>query len=318
MKTFYTSGLHLKKKLGLASLPNVFLTRVLNAAIVKIYLIVYDSLNVNRYIPNLYCRQIGFPAFLSIHANKKAWLSPLVSLDKYEGPLDRGLFFAIDLAGKFRRPSNLDFVYESVSVNELSEITLFNLKARDAVSDLTQQHRQKRIQVMPKRENNLIQLIDVEINREEDWVTFKFLVEATEDPTAPEDKGELDQTSSDIKPNPSKLYEMHLKVLKFFEWLATDPDGTFTAEAVRDVLKVADIKIWSSDPSFWWQGMAYNLTQIDASIVPCDIAPKFWNGINYHGETYFLTKHLAGLFTNIAFWIPPMASMLNKRLKDVL
>jgi hypothetical protein len=326
---FHTAGLMLKKKLGLDSLPFVYITRVLNAGSYRLYFIIYDTNQTTLRIPQSYADMEVFPYFISmVNASIKSKFSLLIRLEKFEASLKGAFFIAVDLAGRYRHPERLSFVYEQkneigYTKTNLEEITLSALKNPASTSALTKGKELDRRRIMRGGENIIAKLLDVEVNRSEDWVTFKFLTEATKpDPATlrpgvpPPGKGEVDPSSGmAIKPNPSKLYEIDIRILKFFSWVGTKPEGEPIRSAdIKEVLRIADVQLWSNSPSFWWQGMAYMLTQVDASIHPCNIAPQTWNAAHLHGDTYFLDKHTDGLLKQINFFIPQMASMLAKRL----
>ena len=70
-------------------------------------------------------------------------------------------------------------------------------------------------------------------------------------------------------------------------------------------------------PAFHWQASNYNLSQLDGSIHPTDIAPHYWNQPHLHGDgENFLCKHLAGFVNQIDFFLNPMAAMATKILKN--
>jgi hypothetical protein len=71
--------------------------------------------------------------------------------------------------------------------------------------------------------------------------------------------------------------------------------------------------MWDDDPSLYWQGFAYNLSQLDASLYKVTIPPKHWNKI--HGGEHFLSKHMTALIMNIDFFLNNMTSKVSKQLK---
>jgi hypothetical protein len=100
--------------------------------------------------------------------------------------------------------------------------------------------------------------------------------------------------------------------LDFKKWLETNPEKKVTIADIKDIFNSAFVKVWSNDPSFWWQGLCWNLTQIDGAIYECDIKPKKWNATNLHNEEGFLNKHMAGIMNSMPFWFNPLAAMINK------
>jgi hypothetical protein len=99
-------------------------------------------------------------------------------------------------------------------------------------------------------------------------------------------------------------------------FLAEKP-APYTKQDLRDVFDTGEIQVFSSSPSFHWQGMNYNLSVDDASIYPTTIAPSHWNQQNLHGPVYYLDKHLGGLIKNIKFWYLPMSRLINRKLGGI-
>ena len=159
-------------------------------------------------------------------------------------------------------------------------------------------------------------------------VTFQFLAEATElngkkpDPNNDLNskyssytggKGEVNPKTFKISKNSGKVYELQIKILNFWEWLDVFEGEEITSKELKDILKVSDVQVFSTSPSFHWTSPNYFLSQLDGSIYPTDIAPKVWDKIR--GES-FLDKHLAQLFSSIDFFIPQMAQKLNSKLRS--
>lgn len=207
----------------------------------------------------------------------------------------------------------------SLDERQLNEfLTMGDLQSTDTASSMTKRFRKARNTLVGK-ENTLAKLVDLFIDEGDKSVTFAFLTEVTPYPDDPDyEWQETDPTTFDLSTNRSKVYEIQIKILEFLDWLGTEPDKTEITEMdVKEVFKVSNAQVFSTSPSFHWQGMNYNLSQLDGSIHPTTIAPKVWNQPGRHGpDDYFLDKHLYGLMRNIVFWYSPMASMLTKKLKD--
>lgn len=252
-----------------------------------------------------------------------------MDIEDFAGQLDPALFFTIDLAGQYKQNSaNLSRIISSskpVLFGKLQEmqslpefVTFADLKNTASSSDMTKRFRRIRNQELGP-ENRDAKLIDCFVDEGDGSVTFAFLTEVTPYPDDPDHKySETDpENEFELIPDRSRTYELQLKVLDFLKWLKTHPDLTeVTPEDIKEVLQTANVQVFSNAPSYHWQGMNYNLSQLDGSIHPTDIAPHFWNQDQYHGENYFLDKHLYGLIRSIDFFLNPMTSMLNKKLKD--
>lgn len=317
-----TTGQFLKNKLGLSKFSFVSICRVL-VTTYKVYYIFYDSRRPFMPITSFRALRGYTPAFLfKFPFDMKAVTTPLTHLEEFNGPVENALFFVIDLSGKLGDTTKLDFILENAGPKankRLVELTVGDLATKSSMSDLTAEFRKERNKYMHGSENVTAKLVDVQINTAEDWVNFQFLTEVTQ-PAYPEDYAfqEVDPKANfEIIPNPSLTYEIDIRFTKFFSWMKTYPVGSeLTPKDLKDMMDVSDVQIWSNAPSFTWQGMNYMLSQMDASIHPIDIAPQFWNRPDLHGSTYFLDKHTYGLLSQFRFFMSPMASMLNKKLRQ--
>lgn len=157
---------------------------------------------------------------------------------------------------------------------------------------------------------NRAKLVQMKVNKKEDYVTFIWLTERT-----PKYKDNFHTMISNPNKNfeleQSNVYEIEIRFLDFFKLLDTRPNNDeITNKDIEDVLNNSDIKIWSDVPAFHWQGANYNLSLFDASIYPTNIAPKQWN--KFHNEDQLLDKHSASILNSIKFWIPQMRMMIKK------
>lgn len=162
--------------------------------------------------------------------------------------------------------------------------------------------------------NRSAKLIDCVLNEKENWVMFQFLSEPTyneEEPiwkeTDPKKRFQLIKT---------KTYEQDIKILGIFDWLKAFEGSELTIKDLKDILKISEIQVWCYCPMQWWQGVSYYLTQeFDGSVYPNNIKPERWNVPHNNGDG-LICKHLDLIFSSISFFINPMTSMLNKKLKD--
>lgn len=236
------------------------------------------------------------------------------------------------------------------STIRLEEFKLSDLQRQDLyLSDFTRNTKNIR-KTFQKTASANTKFMESIIN-DDGSVTFKFLTEATEDenivtdkqtkPAGAKDTGEsykfkpsnemnkktvkyeVDPKTKRKKINPSHIYEIQIKVMNV---LPNDRDegllNKINPEKVplknkdlKAILKQADIKIWSSDPSFLFQGFQYWLTMKGASIYSETRRPRRWNKI--HGDGKLLTKHIAQLLDNIEFYLNQMTSSFNNKLKQI-
>lgn len=73
-----------------------------------------------------------------------------------------------------------------------------------------------------------------------------------------------------------------------------------------------DIKWFSTSPSFFLQGVAYQLTQIGASLQPVNVPPKVWGPRTDNSLT---TKHMAGIIDSIYKFLPEIMNQLRRKVK---
>jgi len=160
--------------------------------------------------------------------------------------------------------------------------------------------------------NRSAKLVKLTINKKTGDVTFFFASEPTY-----KDKAKVTVKPSMGMTKSSDVYIQLIRVTDFFKWAKTTPNykssKQLSKEELKDIMESADIKVHCDDPSFWWQGDAWVVTQFDAAIIPCDIPPKHWR--KYHNDDNFVCKHLDLLLTSIDFFLPQMTAMLNRYLK---
>ena len=109
---------------------------------------------------------------------------------------------------------------------------------------------------------NHTKLKSAKFNIKKDYVTFKWVTKRT--PKYP--KGYKMKAYDPITKSlvPARQYTIEIRILDFFKLLNTSPTD-ITNKDIEDVLKVADIQIFSSVPMFQFQGANFNMTMFDAS-----------------------------------------------------
>lgn len=339
-----TTGQLIRKNLGLEKIPNARINRALGSA-VKILFVWYDSYRRNMPVTTFRLRKYPLTATMFVgtelaRGKRHAIFSPPVDLDTYNGNLRGAMVIPVNLAGdRFMKKDQFSKKFESEEVKEpqllfqfnqslMEFVTAYDLKDKGNISDFTTTWRKDRSRVMGQ-ESATAKLIDCFIDEAGKSVTFGFLTESTElggknpNPNINSnykfytgDKGELDPDNFNIKANRSKTYEMQIKILEFFDWLDVFEGESIKEKEMKEILEVSNVQIFSTSPSFHWQGMNYNLSQLDASIYPTDIDNPVWGPRHGDKSGYFLDKHLSGLLRQVSFWLNPMASMLSKKLKD--
>ena len=316
-----TSGQDLKRQLGFPDWQEVSFTRLLGFY-VPVILILYDSRRPRIPITSFDLKKAQSIGILRYPFDKQISMTPVISLDIFNGPLKIYTIFCIDISGRFGDKAiqpKKESAGNEVHFNEW--LTFQNLNSPDAISNLTKGYRDLRNKLV-KPENFTAKLTDCRYDKEHDWVTFEFVTTATV-PQYPKNHDFMKTDSSkdfELVKNPAKQYAVSIRILDFMKWLKdTRPDRLadepITWKEIKDVLDVAYIQTHCTCPADWWQGLTYNRTQLDGAIYPCDIKPKVWNAKNLHNEEGFLCKHTYGIIRYIAFFENQMTSKLNKTLK---
>ncbi len=343
-----TTGQLLKKNLGLENFKSVKINRAVLSSY-KILFVWFDSYKKTMPVTNYRIKNPPWVAHIFsgtdiYHDTKKQTVfTPATEIEDFNGSLRGALIVPVDLAGdRFIDQRAFSKRFESVEKEEKVEVpvaqfnknlfefvTLYDLADAGNVSDFTMTWRKDRNRVMGV-ENTLAKLIDVFVDEADKSVTFAFLTEATElggkNPNDNIDssyrfydgpKMEVDPENLNLKRNRSNTYEIQIKILEFFDWLDVFEGEEVGPKEMKEILEVSNVQVFSTSPSFQFQGINYWISQIDGSIHPEGRAPQRWNAPDLHGNSgAFLDKHLYGLLRQIKFFINPMASMLNKKLKD--
>jgi len=309
---FKTTGLKLKNDLGLNKFPISRIHRVIDS-VQPTYFIYVDSKFPTMPITNFRVRRNPGVANFYHGSNipKESIYTPLMDLEEFNGVIKSRLFVLIDLAGMDHINKRM---YEKAKViycpnfSKLEEVTLNDLRKLDAtMSSQTKKFKDIRQKLM-KGANINTKFIETKIEGKD--ILFKFLTKATEDPNDTKPKKQVDPKDFSMKDNPSKTYEVWMKFPNALELL--ESEEKIDQNVLNDLIQASDVQLWSNDPSFHWQGFNYQLSQLDASIFPTNIAPKFWS--TKHGEN-FLTKHLAQIMLQYKFFANQMAASLEKQLK---
>lgn len=333
------TGELLKKELGL---ENIRFAKILRIAIssYKILLVAYNSYRPTMPITSYRLLRWPFVGMLYhgtalFHSEDKIPpTTPPMDIEEYNGSLRGALVMAVDLAGyRFVDEDVFTKVFESKEESReespktrslfygtLKEaLTIADLADPEAMSGLTRKFRKERTSIM-KGENVTAKLADVFVEEGKGTVVFAFLTEATEKYAPEHEYQEVDPNNLSLRRNTSKVYEVTIEVEDFFEWLGTYPDkDSITREDIKEILDVSNVRVFSTSPSLHFQGMNFNLSQMDASRYPTNISPDEWGP--RHGGTgnYFVDKHMYGIIRQIVnrgFFLQQMASSLTSKLKQ--
>jgi len=198
-------------------------------------------------------------------------------------------------------------------VHKFSESLRFSdLMKMASLSPFTRDYNKETNKLMGNPTNHT-KLKSAKFNIKKDYVTFIWKTKRT--PKYP--KGHKMKAYDPITKSlvPARQYTIEIRILDFFKLLNTSPTD-ITNKDIEDVLKVADIQMFSSVPMFQFQGGNFNMTMFDASIYPEDRPPVYWNKVvskfgKTHDEKQFLDKHSAGVVNSISFYIPIMRQIIK-------
>jgi hypothetical protein len=198
----------------------------------------------------------------------------------------------------------------------LEFLTLPALTKNAGMSDFTKKFKKERNKIMG-RENSIAKLVKCSVFRKKGYIEFFWKVPATDKYGDVYQFKQALPADFSLHNNPRKVYTVGLRILDFFKWLETYPKGyEITRKDLKDILTISNIQFFSSSPSWWWQGMAWNATQVDAAMYPCPIAPQRWNANHLHGDgNAFLDKAAQGVLNSLGFFLNNMSAKLNVELK---
>ena len=170
-------------------------------------------------------------------------------------------------------------------------------------------------------------IIDAELNREDEYNNILDTISLVEVQTTGKDmilvfnvqatkgypkyhKYKKTKPSKDwsLEDNPSKIYT--LKIL--FQGILKSINAKSSLEDIEYNMTLYPMKLYSDDPSFNYQGFAYNLSKQDAAIIRQTIKPEKWDKV--HGSSY-LTKHFVQLFKYWENYLPEWLPIIKKSLK---
>ena len=163
------------------------------------------------------------------------------------------------------------------------------------------------------KDTSNIKLIATEIN-DKGYCDILFSVVATKDGKV---KKELSDDNGGLIDNISNEYMVTIRINDFWDMIedfGLSTPNDFTKKDVVALIQLSeDIKLKSTDPSFWYQGLSYWLTLDNASLMPCYIAPKFWDKYRPNVK---VSKIIESVLRQIGFFTQQMAMSIKKALID--
>ena len=190
--------------------------------------------------------------------------------------------------------------------NQLKEyVKLDHLANQIGISDFTKYWFDKRKSDFGT-ENDLAKLQECKINNSD--VSFIWLTLAGSD-----NPGIVDPNTKKISKGVSDYYTLEFRFQDMLKY--TNSNSIPDINSLHGILMKCNILLWSNDPSFHWQGMNYNLSQLDGSLHPTNIPPEIWR--NKHHDDNFLSKHLEGLIENLPYFYEEMLDLYNDEISRI-
>jgi hypothetical protein len=217
--------------------------------------------------------------------------------------------------------------------NRLNELTIPQLKQIDSLtSDLTKKYKDIRDKVQGRANTNT-KFLKTEVIEETGSIRFYFLTEATSElekqgkvghKLTPEPKKQFNPTTNKLESNPSQTYTLIMQLENIIPnnaysgepWIYVYDGEIINSKLILDLIEVADVKLFSNDPSFTYQGFSYKLTNLNANIYPNTIPDRQWRA--KHGDA-ILTKHWNSVLSSdyINFVSNQLAVSLFSQLKKL-
>lgn len=188
---------------------------------------------------------------------------------------------------------------ESIKLSDLTKATMSSFTKKFA----------KETNKLMGNPTNHSKLVDAKVNRKQGYIDFYWVTERT-----PKYKDNFNMEV--VNPQnwqlyKDNLYTIQLRLLDILPLLQSQEN--LINDDIEKAIWTVDVKVWDDTPMFHYQGANYNLSTLDGSIYPTDIPPKYWN--KFHNEYQFLSKHSAGIFQSIKFYVPQMRQVIKKYLR---
>lgn len=166
--------------------------------------------------------------------------------------------------------------------------------------------------------NRSIKFLTTQFDDSDGSMLFAFKTNSTYIDDVKKELNNDDLNDGNMHSNDSHEYLIQLKICDFFDifdFLIDENDNDFTKEDMKAIIELSEeVRIGCNCPSSYWMGGDFWLTQIDAQLKTCTIAPKYWNRMDLRGDTK-ICKHELSLLNHISFFLPQMAMSCKKELK---
>ena len=207
-----------------------------------------------------------------------------------------------------------DIIYKSCFKEKYIEgLTLKEIKGMMGISSLTNSFKKDRKSFLGTAKTNTV-LHGIKINESNDYFDFIFYSKPTDDDSVKVVSIPDGNFSNDNK------YTLILRIEDFFKLLDTSPTNInelskkLQFKEITEIFNIAEWKVYSNDPSWLFQGMAYRATQLDASIIPVSIQDLVWGSRHSNSSgVSILSKHLSQLIDSIGFFYLQMVQKIRSK-----
>lgn len=309
-----TTGEKLIQDLGLQKFDTIKITRSLDSPI-PTYVVITDS----RKFPITNHRVWKYPGKFQLYPgnklpNKSSW-TPIIDLQNFNPSSLRGrLFFVVDLAGSnvinknmYEAKENKPFgciIYDRIY--NLFEYTVSDFK-KQGVSDLTKKH----YKIRQKAGNTGVTLESLIWDETEDSLLLQFFVIPT---------FENKIKTVDFKGNFSEdnHYETEVMFENASQYLGTREEFLYLSNGeqinkIREMVKEADVRLYSNSPVFYWQGHAETAAENGYNIYDFIGTKGTGKWQARHGDKKLeLSKHLIGTLDIVSFISDDIAKMIRE------
>jgi hypothetical protein len=287
-----TKGQLLKHHLGLDSYDEVKYVRIIGTAGFRVYLVFFDSRLPRRMIMNAEVKSFYNSIQSFLRDGSKPEYTNVLPISSFMSSETGAVFIRIDLAGRYRYKTDYDLFLTEKKIDRriLERLKLKDLQTTDAISQF--------ILDLQGTLPELPELVGVDYKRGNLYLTLHCRAGSAEGGKV----SVVNPPDFSLRSKRKDFYSMTVKV-EGYAPAGTSPDELMSA------LDGCNIYLYNENPSFYFQGFAYNLTQLDACLYPCNIKPERWD--KHHGDT-FLDKHSAAFFINFDRYRPLVLKHLTR------
>jgi len=329
------SGLLLKYQLDLSDLKYVYIRKMLRSSQFY-YEVIFDT-HLNRSISQSMLRNMTFYKSFINKNNKleRRIFTPPLPLAMFTGKIpSNAIVVKLDLAGRYytqldenKKSSNSDFIdcregkfdvyYKSNDCEKLNEISLSDWY-ENGLSDRNWEFYNQR-----KNEGNTkVDLSRITYNKKSGSLLIQYSITPSFIGIPnPQKDGKIEKQVTIVKKDGStskgKYYIFQILFEDIRSWIKTREDWLSLSkidkiELVRDMIKNYDsVKLFSSSPSWLFQGSWKRAEELDASIHSYPGFPDSGYWASLHGTDIYASKHMIPVYQTLQFNADKIAQVIT-------